>query len=224
MIIGKGLIAKAFEKYNDNDNVIIFSSGVSNSLETRQSEFEREESLLKEYLILNKKLIYFSTVSVVDGSLKSSYVNHKIKMEKLISDNHSNYLIFRLPIVIGSNANKITFFNSLKNKIENSEQLKVFNVSRYLIDVDDLSNTLPILIDDENEKNKTLNICFDNFSSVKDIIDRMEFYLEKTSDKVYIDCDSNKPVDNYYFNTLFKKSNDYNEIIYQKYLTKITFK
>ena len=223
MIIGKGLIAKAFEKYNDNDNVIIFSSGVSNSSETKESEFEREESLLREYLSLNKKLIYFSTVSVVDGSLKSPYINHKVKMEKLISDNHSNYLIFRLPIVIGNNANKITFFNSLKDKINNGEELKVFNVSRYLIDVDDLSNTLPILIDDENEKNKTLNICYDNFSSVKNIIERMEFYLKKTSDKVYMECDSNIPVDNYYFNTLFKKSKDYNEIIFQKYLTNNNF-
>lgn len=223
MIIGKGLIAKAFEKYNDNDNVIIFSSGVSNSSETRESEFGREESLLKEHLPLNKKLIYFSTVSVVDGSLKSPYINHKIKMEKMISDNHSNYLIFRLPIVIGDNANKITFFNSLKDKINNNEELKVFNVSRYLIDVDDLSNTLPRLIDDEFEKNKTLNICFDNFSSVKNIIERMEFYLKKTSDKVYMDCDSNNPVDNYYFNNLFKKSKDYNEIIFQKYLTDNNF-
>jgi nucleoside-diphosphate-sugar epimerase len=223
MIIGKGLIAKAFERYNDNDDIIIFSSGVSNSSETKESEFEREESLLKEYLFLNKKLIYFSTVSVVDGSLKSRYINHKIKMEKMISDNHRNYLIFRLPIVIGNNANKITFFNSLKDKINNNEELKVFNVSRYLIDVDDLSKTLPFLIEDYDVRNKTLNICFDNFSSVKNIIERMEFYLKKTCDKVYIDCDSNIPVDNQYFNNLFKKSNDYNEIIFQKYLTDNNF-
>jgi nucleoside-diphosphate-sugar epimerase len=223
MIIGKGLIAKAFEKYNDNNNVIIFSSGVSNSSETKESEFEREESLLKEHLLLNKKIIYFSTVSVVDSSLKSPYINHKIKMEKMISDNHSNYLIFRLPIVIGNNANNITFFNSLKDKINNNEDLKVFSVGRYLIDIDDLSETLPTLIDNYSEKNKTLNICFDNFSSVKDIIERMEFYLKKTSNKVYIDCDSNIPVDNKYFITLFKQSNDYNEIIYQKYLSNNNF-
>lgn len=223
MIIGRGLIAKAFEQYKDNDDVIIFSSGVSNSSETKESEFEREESLLKENLLLNKKLIYFSTVSVVDGSLKSLYINHKIKMEKMISENHNNYLIFRLPIVVGNNANSITFFNSLKDKINNGEELKVFNVSRYLIDIDDLSETLPILIDDISEKNKTLNICFDNFSSVREIIERMEFYLNKNSEKVYIDCDSNTIVDNYYFNNLFKKSNDYNEIIYQKYLTNNNF-
>ena len=47
----------------------------------------------------------------------------------------------------------------------------------------------------------------------------MEFYLDKNNKKTYIDCNSNTTVDNYYFNNLFKKSNDYNEIIYQKYLT-----
>ena len=99
MIIGRGLIAKAFEKYNNNDNVIIFSSGVSNSLETRDTEFEREESLLKSNLLLDKKFIYFSTISVVDGSLKSPYINHKIKMEKMISENHNNYLIYQKKMV-----------------------------------------------------------------------------------------------------------------------------
>ena len=223
MIIGRGLIAKAFEKYSNDNNVIIFSSGVSNSLETRDTEFEREESLLKSNLLLDKKFIYFSTISVVDGSLKSPYINHKIKMENIISDNHNNYLIFRLPIVVGNNANNITFFNSLKDKINNNEELKVFSVGRYLIDIDDLSETLPTLIDNYLEKNKTLNISFDNFSSVKEIIERMEFYLNKNSEKVYIDCDYNTTVDNYYFNNLFKKSNDYNEIIYQKYLTNNNF-
>ena len=223
MIIGKGLIAKAFEHYKDNDNVIIFSSGVSNSSETRESEFEREESLLKSNLLLDKKFIYFSTVSVVDGSLKSPYINHKIKMEKIISDNHNNYLIFRLPIVVGNNANNITFFNSLKYMISNEEELKVFNVGRYLIDIDDLSEKLPTLIDNLSEKNKTLNICFNNFSMVSEIIERMEFHLNKKCKKNHIDCLSNKEVDNYYFNSLFETLNDYNEIIYQKYLSNNNF-
>jgi UDP-2-acetamido-2,6-beta-L-arabino-hexul-4-ose reductase len=221
MIIGNGLIANAFEKYKYNNDVIIFSSGVSNSSEVRESEFNREEYLLREYLSLKKKLIYFSTISVVDESLESPYTNHKIKMEKIISTNHSNYLIFRLPIVVGKNANGITFFNSIKDKIKNEEELKIFNVGRYLIDIDDLSKNLPILIDDEREKNKTINICFDNFTSVKNIVERMEFYLKKVSNKVYIDCNSNKPVDNFYFNNKFKNNYlDYNERILQKYLIK----
>ncbi len=220
MIIGNGLIAKAFEKYSEDEKVIIFSSGVSNSSETDVLEFKREESLLKKYITFDKKLIYFSTVSIVDGSKKTAYISHKENMENIISDCHSNYLIFRLPIVVGHNANKITFFNSLKDRINNGSELKILNVSRYLIDIDDLSKTLPILIDDDDEKNKTINTCFDNFSKVSDIVERMEFYLKRTNNKVYIDCDKNNTVDNDYFNSRFKKfiNSDYNESIFKKYL------
>lgn len=219
MIIGRGLIAKAFEQYKEDDDVVVFSSGVSNSSETRESEFEREEELLRSNLASDRKFIYFSTVSVADGSHESPYIRHKAKMERIISENHDNYLIFRIPIVVGHNANKITFFNSIKEKICNGEELKVFSVGRYLIDIDDLTKTLPALIGDSSEKNKTLNICFDNFSSAKEIIERMEFYLGRSVKKTYIDCDSNAKVDNFYFNSLFETPDRYNEIIYQKYLT-----
>ena len=47
MIIGNGLLAKAFIEYKNNDEIVIFASGVSNSLEEKQSEFKRETDLLK---------------------------------------------------------------------------------------------------------------------------------------------------------------------------------
>ena len=57
MIVGNGLIASSFIKH-DNDDVIIFASGVSNSLETNQDKFDREIDLLKSYMnIRDKKLI-----------------------------------------------------------------------------------------------------------------------------------------------------------------------
>ena len=42
MVVGNGLIAKAFEFYLKDDHTIIFASGVSNSLEQKRSEFERD--------------------------------------------------------------------------------------------------------------------------------------------------------------------------------------
>ena len=51
MIIGNGLIATAFKKSNENyDNVIIFASGVSDSKETTQACFDREEKLITDTL------------------------------------------------------------------------------------------------------------------------------------------------------------------------------
>ena len=54
MIIGKGLIASAFKEYR-NHECIIFASGVSNSLEIENSQFEREEHLLRKTINLKKK-------------------------------------------------------------------------------------------------------------------------------------------------------------------------
>jgi nucleoside-diphosphate-sugar epimerase len=218
MIVGSGLIAKAFEKYNYDNDVLIFSSGVSNSKENRSSEFEREETLIKEYININKKFIYFSTVSVVDGSKNSPYIEHKLNIEKFISENHNNYLIFRLPIVVGINSNKVTFFNTIKNKIINNEVIDIYNVKRYLIDIDDLSSTLPIIIDDKNERNKTINVCYDNFTTVIDIVNKMEFFLKTNSPKNFIESDSNYEVDNHFFKTKFPLDYyDYNDRLIEKY-------
>lgn len=218
MIVGSGLIAKAFEKYNYDNDVLIFSSGVSNSKENRSSEFEREEKLIKEYININKKFIYFSTVSVVDGSKNSPYIEHKLNIEKFISENHNNYLIFRLPIVVGINSNKVTFFNTIKNKIINNEVIDIYNVKRYLIDIDDLSSTLPIIIDDKNERNKTINVCYDNFTTVIDIVNKMEFFLKTNSPKNFIESDSNYEVDNHFFKTKFPLDFfDYNDRLIEKY-------
>ena len=102
MIIGNGLIANGFDKYRYNDDVLIFASGVSNSMENNENEFNKEYELLKDSIDIPSKLIYFSTCSIVDDSNKSPYILHKIKMEKLIRENSNNYLIFRLPIVVGN--------------------------------------------------------------------------------------------------------------------------
>lgn len=60
MIIGKGLIANAFNNtYWHESQVIIFASGVSNSKETLISEFSREENMLLEAVKLNQKNCLF---------------------------------------------------------------------------------------------------------------------------------------------------------------------
>ena len=88
MIIGKGLIAKAFLEYENDDNIIVFASGVSNSKEISREEFDREKLLLNDYLEKygkNKHFIYFSTCSIDDTYFeRSEYTKHKINMEKII--------------------------------------------------------------------------------------------------------------------------------------------
>ena len=60
MIVGNGLIASLFYDV-DREDVIFFASGVSNSLETELSEFQREEDLIRETFTQNpdKLFVYF---------------------------------------------------------------------------------------------------------------------------------------------------------------------
>jgi dTDP-4-dehydrorhamnose reductase len=222
MIIGNGLIANAFDKYKYNDDVLIFASGVSNSMELNECEFNKEYELLKDALTTNTKLVYFSTCSVADGSIESPYILHKINMEKLITENSNNYLIFRLPIVVGNTKNKNTFFNNIKNKILNKDILNIHITYRYLIDVQDLSKYLPNFI--ENDKNLTINVCFNNKMTVIDIINLMADELKMTIKVKYIDSTITKDIDNSYFMSKISKIigdvhlPEYNKILINKYI------
>jgi len=58
MIIGSGMLARDFKSYEEDEHILIFASGVSNSNETRVSEFNREQELLIDSINknTNKKL------------------------------------------------------------------------------------------------------------------------------------------------------------------------
>ena len=87
MIIGSGLISKSFDDYIYNEDYLIFASGVSNSKEDRDHEYEREFHLIKKYINTTSKFIYFSTINTGD----SKYFYHKVNMEKYIIKNSKNY-------------------------------------------------------------------------------------------------------------------------------------
>jgi len=115
MIIGTGLIAQAFiQHFEDDPNVIIFASGVSNSRENRSQAFLRERQMLIEALSFQKMLVYFSTCSVCDPELQTSpYVMHKKEMEVFVAHSAKDYAIFRLPQVVGETPNPNTLTNYL---------------------------------------------------------------------------------------------------------------
>src|SRR3989304_9134509 len=89
-IIGNGDIASVLPKRHD---LLLFASGVSNSQETRESEYRREKNLL---LKQDRKahIVYFSTLAVLYGN--NRYVQHKREMEALIKQKFPHYTIMRL--------------------------------------------------------------------------------------------------------------------------------
>jgi len=232
MVIGNGLIARAFEKYKNSDNIIIFASGVSNSKEDRDTEFTREVNLLSNHFDTTSRLIYFSTCSIDDPSLKhSEYIAHKIRMEKVIKRKFPNSIIFRLPNVVGSCDNPNTSFNYFKNRIKETLPITIEeHATRYFIDSDDLTVLLPYFIEKDIDENvsQTINVVLDNKIYVKDMIETMEEIIGNNIDKTFIDKGSNYDVDNKFFNEslidfgapdAFIKPENYNYNLIKKYLS-----
>ena len=143
MIVGKGDIASVL---NDRDGAIFFASGVSNSNETRESEFMREIELLDKQ-DRSKCIFYFSSIAIDDMSKNSQYLQHKRKMELLIKSNFENYNIIRIGnITWGSNPN--TFINYIKNKKSKGESVEIKDEYKYVIDKEQLvllTDNLPLI-------------------------------------------------------------------------------
>jgi hypothetical protein len=107
VVIGHGDIASVIK---DRPDVTYFVSGVSNSRETRMSEFNREIELLMDQPRL-RHLVYISTLSIYYAD--NAYVRHKKHMEQIIRNNFKSYTIFRIGnITWGTNPN--TLINFLK--------------------------------------------------------------------------------------------------------------
>lgn len=180
MIIGNGIIANAVKSY-DRKDIVFFASGVSNSLETRTSEFEREFSLLKTVYENNreKKLIYFSTLSIHDQSKQNSpYVIHKKEIEEYIENNVDHYLILRIGNIVGKGGNPNTLFNFLKTQISNHNEFTLhLKARRLLLDIEDICRFVEF--QGLQAHNKTINFSFPYYYDLKEIIRA----IEKETDK-----------------------------------------
>jgi len=126
MIIGHGDIAKAIK---NKKGLLFFASGVSNSKETRESEYQREIDLLLKQDV-NSHIIYFSSLCVFYS--KTRYAQHKNLMETLIKDTFKQYTIFRLGnITWGDNPH--TIINFFRNQKKNNKPIEIRDEYRYII-------------------------------------------------------------------------------------------
>jgi nucleoside-diphosphate-sugar epimerase len=181
MIIGNGLIANAFNNtYWRESQVIIFASGVSNSKETLISEFSREENMLLDAVKLNQKIVYFSTCSVDDPELQfSPYVLHKKKMEEIING-CSDFLIIRLPQVVGATSNPNTIVNYLYSKIVSGATFDLWRYAkRNFIDIEDLQSIASYVLINLSMNKAALNIACPFSISIVDLVSILEDLFQK---------------------------------------------
>lgn len=172
-IIGNGMIAKSFKNFN-LANTCIFASGVADSTETDLLLYKKEFELLKRTVnqFPQFKFVYFSTLSIFKFEY-NEYVKHKLFIENYIKNNLDNYLILRLPNVVGQTKNQNQLLPFLFQKISSNSEIDVKdNTYRDLIDVEDLPKIVKFLI----EKNIVgkINISLNNKIAVTDIIDTLK--------------------------------------------------
>lgn len=177
MIVGNGLIANAI-KSCDREGVILFASGVSNSVNPVKEDFEREEKLLKNELVKPQKLVYFSTISIEDPDCRSkAYILHKLRMEDLVKTK-SNYLILRLPNMASLSGNPKNLFPFFYNSILKGNQVIIKqNASRYLLTSDQLCFMLNELLDKQLSQ-EVINCIHGEPMMVEDIYIKIANYLE----------------------------------------------
>jgi UDP-2-acetamido-2,6-beta-L-arabino-hexul-4-ose reductase len=211
MVIGNGMIAKEFSSYRSDDDHIIFASGVSDSTHSTALSFEREKLLLLDTIRNNpgKKLVYFSTCSIYDPSMKNAaYVRHKISMEELIKEEHAPYTIFRLSNPVGRTGNTNTVFNFFISNIHSGHHFEVWkNASRNIIDIDDMYIICNEILQHEMFSGETVNIANPANYPVPYIIDTIEAHFHKKGKYTMLDKGDGPHIDISAIAPLIKKFN-----------------
>ncbi len=130
MIVGDGDLASVLP---DRDDLLFFASGVSNSQETRETEFRREVALLDRQN-RNLRVVYFSSLAIFDKDTR--YLRHKKSMEKTIKHYFKKWTIIRIGnITWGENPH--TLINNLSNKLRSGENIEIKDEYRYIVDIEE---------------------------------------------------------------------------------------
>ena len=127
MIIGKGDIASALKK-QDRKDLLFFASCVSNSGETRESEYKREIDLLLKQ-DRDSHIVYFGSLCVYHSD--SRYARHKRYMEQLVKKFKTHTTIRIGNIDWGTNP--YTLINYLRNRKKKGQKLQIMDVYRYIL-------------------------------------------------------------------------------------------
>lgn len=137
-VVGNGDIASAII---DREGLLFFASGVSNSSEIRESEYQRE----KDLLLLQDRgqhLVYFGSLCIFYSNTR--YAQHKKEMEELVKENFEHYTIMRIGnITWGKNPN--TLINYFRARSREGEPLEIQDTYRYIIDKEEFQHWMSII-------------------------------------------------------------------------------
>ena len=189
MILGNGLISSGFNKFKnlyDDNNIVILGSGVSNSTLADEDEYGRELNLIYRTINENKgcKFIYFS--SILTNISDRRYYKHKKTIENLIISETYDYIIFRIPQVVGNIGNKSNLFNFIVNALNSDEEIMVYNgIDRSILDIDDLVGIVNYCIN--RVSRDTIHISGVEKISIGDLVKKIANHMHKTPNITFAD-------------------------------------
>lgn len=188
MIVGSGLVARAFApRYADDNSTVIFASGVSNSNEIDPAAFERERAMLTKHLANgDQRLVYFGSCNVLNANEHSAYFRHKRAMETLVIESGRG-TVLRLPQVVGRTLNPNTLTNFLRDCILQEQQLTLWTrAQRNLIDIDDVAAIATHILDAGNVP-PVVAIASPWSLPMSRIVDLFEQVLNRRAHRVLVD-------------------------------------
>ena len=178
------MMARAFVAFERDPRVVIFASGVSDSLETNPTAFARERELLQRTRAEHPDalLVYFGTCSVYDPDRRDTpYVRHKLEMESFLEASPGPWLVLRLPLALGHGHRGHTLGRFLYEHIQREEPFEVWAGStRYPIDVEDVLRIAKRLMAEQSNWNRRINVALRAFS-VLDFVRVMEAITGKSA-------------------------------------------
>jgi nucleoside-diphosphate-sugar epimerase len=180
MIVGDGMLARAFAGSRASESWTIFASGVSNSRETARLAFDREEQLLLRCLTRAAPLVYFSSCGLIEGDTSNSpYMEHKRHMESVVLAK-PGARVFRLPQVVGHTSNPHTLLNFLRGRILAGEPFDVWrDAERNLIDIDDVVKVATRILQDDAIPERVVSIAAEQSVPMPGIVACLEQVLGK---------------------------------------------
>lgn len=138
MVVGHGDVGSALP---ERDDLLFFASGVSNSQEKRESEYQREIDLLLSQS-RDMHLVYFSSLAVFYANTR--YAKHKRSMEALVKEAFKHYTIIRLGnITWGSNPN--TLINYFRNQRKEGKALFIRDEYRYIVEKEEFLHWISLI-------------------------------------------------------------------------------
>ena len=130
MIIGNGDLATALREGGvDRDDVIFFASGVSNSLETDESQYRREFCMLDDRADDGRRIVYFGSLCIFYSDTR--YAKHKRAMEWCASKFYRHTILRLGNITWGDNP------HTLINYLRAHPDAPIRDEWRYIVDKDE---------------------------------------------------------------------------------------